>query len=486
MFWLYSMPVRRSGLRLLWAVWLACALALSSAARTQEVDAPSPQASSNPPAAAPDAGSGGIETVFPHTQTGRYWISGQVNIITQGHGAFSARYSGPHSLTNWGQSATTQVITLYTGYQLTPTTEVFANVESATGNGIGHGNGLAGFSNLDSVRAVQGVALSTAPYLARLMLRQIVPLGGDRQDAERDEFHLAASLPARRLEFRVGKMSAADYFDVNSYGADSHLQFMNWTVDNNGAFDYAANTRGYTDGAIVEYDDHWFAARFAAMLMPKVANGVNLDANLSRSRELNLELEARGNRIAGKPGVVRLLGYVNQGVLGSYRQAVDAFLGNQTTAPNIIATREQGRHRFGFGLNAEQQIAGGVSLFGRLGWSDGHNEAFCYTEVDRTAEIGAFSMGSRWHRRSDRAGVAFVANGIVPLHRQYLALGGMGFLLGDGALTYGSERIFEGFYTAHLWRGFFASYDFQHVNNPGYNQDRGPVAISSVRFHTDF
>jgi len=134
----------------------------------------------------------------------------------------------------------------------------------------------------------------------------------------------------------------------------------------------------------------------------------------------------------------------------------------------------------------EQELKGNVGVFGRLGWSDGHNETFCYTEIDRTVQVGGLAMGSSWRRKNDRAGLAFVMNGIVPAHQQYLALGGLGFLLGDGALTYGREKIVEAFYTAHLWRGFFMSYDFQHANNPGYNQARGPVAVSAFRFHTDF
>ena len=426
------------------------------------------------------------ETVFPHTESGRYWISGQSNVILQGHGTFPARYSGPNSLTNWGQSATTHVLTLYTGYQLTHTTEIFADLEDATGNGIGNANGLAGYVNLDSVRLVQGLPLSKGPYLARFMLRQIIPLGGERVDADRDELHLATSLPARRIELRVGKFDLADFFDVNTYGSDSHLQFLNWTVDNNGAYDYAANTRGYTDGAIVEYDDHWWTVRFAEALMPKIANGIFLDADVARARAENLEFEARGNRIAHRPGTVRLLSYLNHADMGNYSQANAEFLAGKTSTPDIVATREQGRHRYGFGLNFEQEIVPKVSVFGRLGWSDGHNESFCYTEDDRAAEGGVFVEGHLWRRAGDRVGAAFVANGIVAAHQQYLALGGLGFLLGDGALTYGQEKIVEGFYTAHLWRGFFASYDFQYINDPGYNQARGPVAVSGARFHVDF
>lgn len=220
--------------------------------------------------------------------------------------------------------------------------------------------------------------------------------------------------------------------------------------------------------------------------MPKIANGIYLDADVARSRSENLEFEARGNRIAHRSGVVRLLGYLNHADMGSYREAIAEFLDGETPTPDITATRVEGRHRYGFGLNFEQEMTPQVSVFGRLGWSDGHNETFCYTEDDRTVELGAFAAGRSWRRPSDRAGAAFAVNGIVASHQRYLALGGLGFLLGDGGLTYAPEKVFEGFYTAHLWRGFFVSYDFQHINDPGYNQARGPVAISAIRFHTDF
>jgi high affinity Mn2+ porin len=440
---------------------------------------PKSNAAEQPSAASPD-------TVLPHSESSRYWVSGQVNIILQAHAGFPEQYSGPNSFTNWAQSATTHVLTLYTGYQLTHTTEVFADMEYATGNGLGNANGLAGYVNLDSVRLVQGVPLSTMPYLARLMVRQIVPLSKEQVPENRDPLHLATSVPARRLEFRVGKFDLVDFFDVNTWGSDSHLQFMNWTVDNNGAYDYAADTRGYTDGALVEYDDHWFTARFATALMPKIANGPNLEANLALARAQNLEFEARGNVIAHRAGVVRFLSYLNQANMGNYEQAIHEFLDHTTLTPDIIATRQQGRRRYGFGLNVEQAVSTDAGVFGRLGWSDGRNESFCYTEDDRTAEVGAFSMGRIWHRPADRVGAAFVANGIVAAHQQYLALGGLGFLLGDGALTYAHEKIVESFYTTHLWRGFFVSADYQHVNDPGYNQARGPVSVWAGRFHADF
>jgi len=474
--------------RLHFCALLVCLLA-PQISRAQE---PTPDKSNTQPAVqevsptTEDSDSSDVLTVFPHSDTAPFWFSGQANVVLQWHPTFRAKYTGRNSLTPAAQSATTHILTFYAGYELTQTTEVFLNVEYATGGGIGTALGLAGYTNLDSVRTVSGVALSKAPYLARAMIRQIIPLTDERVKAERDALHLATSLPARRLEFRMGKLDVVDFFDLNSYGSDSHLQFLNWTVDNNGAYDYAANTRGYTDGALVEYDDHWFTVRFGEALMPKAANDIHLDADLARARAENLEFEFRGSILPHRTGVVRLLSYLNHANMGNYEEAIRDFKDGETSVPNIIFTRHQGRHKYGFGLNFEQDITSQVGVFGRLGWSDGHNESFAYTEVDRTLLLGAFARGSQWHRRNDRVGVAFVANGIVAAHQQYLALGGVGFLLGDGGLTYGPEKIVEGFYTAHLWRGFFVSADIQHINNPGYNMARGPVTVLGGRFHVDF
>jgi high affinity Mn2+ porin len=483
--------VAKLGLQLM-CLLLACLSAASNCwAQSAQPDPQQPTPQTQQPAdqeaPAPANADSDTLTMFPHSESSRYWISGQANVILQWHPTYRAQYTGANSLTPGAQSATTHVLTLYTGYELTHTTEVFADMEDATGGGIGSALGLAGYTNLDSVRLVEGLPLSKAPYLARLILRQIIPLTDERVEAERDELHLATSLPARRIEFRVGKFDLVDFFDLNSFGSDSHLQFLNWAMDNDGAYDYAANTRGYTDGAIVEYDDHWFSARFGEALMPKVANGINLDADIARARAENFELEARSSLIAHRAGVVRLLSYLNHADMGSYREAVAAYyLDGETSRPNIVATRRQGRHKYGFDLNFEQEVISNVSVFGRLGWSDGHNESFAYTEDDRTLELGGFSKGNAWRRRNDRAGVAFVADGIVAAHQRYLALGGLGFVLGDGGLTYGPEKIFESFYTAHVWRGIFVSGDLQHINNPGYNMVRGPVTVGGLRLHVDF
>src|SRR6202522_906400 len=263
--------------------------------------------------------SGDVLTLFPHSDTAPFWISGQANVIFQWHPSFPAKYSGPNSFHSEAENATSKVYKLYLGYELMHTTAVFMDVESAGGHGLSAAFGLAGFTNLDVVRNPE---LGLVPYLARAMVRQIIPLIDDRVSAERGPFGLATSLPARRLEVRIGKFGLVDFFYANSWGTESRRQLLNWTVDNNGAYDYAANTRGYTDGAILEYDDHWFSARFGEALMPKVANGIHLDADIARARASNLELEARGNLFFHSAGVVRFLSYVNTANMGNYREAI--------------------------------------------------------------------------------------------------------------------------------------------------------------------
>jgi high affinity Mn2+ porin len=422
-------------------------------------------------------------TILPHSESSRFWISGQTNIILQWHPGFPAKYTGINSLQPAGENATSQVLTLFTGLELTHTTEVLADVEMAAGRGLSSVLGVAGFPNLDVVRNPQ---LSKAPYLARFMLHQVIPLGSEMAASERGPLGLVTLLPQRRLEFRIGKFSQVDFFDLNSAGSDSHLQFMNWAVANNGAYDYAANTRGYTWGAMVEYHDRRWALRFAEALMPKVANGIQLDADLSRAHSENIEAEFRGNFLPGRAGAVRLLSYVNHANMGNYHQAVDAFLAGQTVVPDITAHPPQTTIKYGFGVNFEQGLTSWLTGFCRWGWNEGRHESFAYTEVDQTILFGAGANGKPWRRKLDRAGVAFVSNGISGDHQRYLALGGLGFLLGDGALTYRREEIVELYYTVHLWRGVFASFDLQHITNPGYNRERGPVLVPGVRLHLEF
>jgi high affinity Mn2+ porin len=422
-------------------------------------------------------------TIFPHPETDRWRVSGQADWISQWHPAFHSPYQGRNSLTPEAQDATSRLLTLFTGLRLTSTTELLCDVQEAGGHGIGEALGLAGATNLDVVR---NPSLSKAPYIARLMWHQIIPLSREKAVSERAHYSLFSTLPVRRLEVRFGKYSIADFFDLNTYGSDAGFQFMNWTVDNNGAYDYAADTRGFTYAAMLEYHDRRWALRFAEALMPKVANGIHLDAELSRARAENMELELHGTVLRHQEGVVRFLTFVNHANMGSYAAAIDNFLNGVTPRPEITNHPLQTTIKYGFGLNFEQPLNDWLGVFGRWGWNEGKHESYAYTEVDQTAQVGLGSSGKRWHRRFDRAGVVFVSNGISKDHQEYLALGGSGFLLGDGRLTYGRENILETYYTFHLWRGIYPAFGIQHIINPGYNQDRGPVVVPTLRLHLEF
>jgi high affinity Mn2+ porin len=461
----------------------------SDLANVSDISAPQqdPQQSSGtgqPPTGSSDADIG-VPAMFPHFKNDRIWLSGQANFISQWHPAFHSPYSGKNSLSAEAQDATSRVLTLYTGLRLTSTSELLCDIQETGGHGVGEALGLAGFLNLDVVR---NPTLGKAPYVARLMWHQIIPIGHERiPNDQRGPYSLFSELPERRIEIRFGKLSLADFFDLNTYGTDSNLQFMNWTTDNNGAFDYAADTRGFTFAAMVEYHHNKHVVlRFAEALMPKVANGIHLDADLGRARAENIELELRRNTVRNQEGVLRLLTFVNHANMGDYRTAVDNFLAGLTPTPEITAHPLTTSIKYGFGANFEQPLSDWFGVFGRWGWNEGEHESYAYTEVDSTAEIGAFAKGSRWGRKYDRVGLAYVSNGISRDHQEYLALGGLGFLLGDGRLNYGREDIAEAFYTLHVWRGLYPALGFQYVDHPGYNKDRGPVVAPALRLHFEF
>jgi high affinity Mn2+ porin len=453
-------------------VWLF--LAVLTAAAWAQADS---SASAEQEIAAP------LDTFFAHSNTTKWWISGQANFIFQARGAFYAQYSGTNSFSNERETALSRVMTLFTGYEFTPRTALYFNEEEAGGGGLSNALGIAGFVNLDVVR---NPTISQLPYVARLMVQQIIPLSKEKIESERTPLSLQREMPVRSLSIRFGKFAMADFFDNNVGGTDSHYQFMNWTADNNGAWDYAADTRGYTVGLMFDYEDRNWGIRFAEALMPKVANGPNLDANIARARAENIELELRPTLFKDRHTTLRLLNYVNHGNMGDYSQAVRLYLDHVTPTPDVSATAVQGTIKYGFGINLEQELGNDLFAFARWGWADGKKESFCYTEVESTIEAGIYARGSRWGRSLDRLGAVFISNGISAAHQSYLANGGLGFLLGDGGLTYGRETIQEAFYDTHIWRGAFVSIDLQHVNNPGYNQVRGPVTVPGVRLHLEF
>jgi hypothetical protein len=469
---------------------LALVVLLGVSVVAQQPVSTSPQISKDAPQASPSAApdppdppaNDDTVSMLPHIKDTRFWLSGQANFIFQTHPDFRALYSGTHSLSPNYEKGTSRVITFYSGVRLNNSLEFLVDLEEAGGSALSQGFGLAGNTDLDIVR---NPLLSKAPYLGRGMIHKVFAFSKDKVENQRNAFSLFEELPRRRLELRFGKFSMPDFFDLNSVGSDTKFQFINWTTDNNGAYDYAADTRGYTVGLTADYEDRNWGFRFGEALMPKIANGIDLVWKPWQAHAENFEYELRHGVIPRKSGVVRLLAYTNYANMGIYREQVIQ-AADQGTMPDITAHPWHITRKFGFGINIEQNLTRYLTAFARFGWDNGKTESFAYTEVDQTLAEGIGANGSWWHRKQDRAGIAFVSNAIKKDHQNYLAAGGLGFLLGDGHLNNGRENIFEAYYTAHVWRGIYVAPGVQHINNPGYNRDRGPVVVPSFRAHVEF
>lgn len=405
-------------------------------------------------------------------------MSAQANSILQTQPGFHSPYAGDNSFLPSDHAQISFVGTLFAGYEVTPLTAIVVTGESAAGGGLSTALGIAGFTNLDVVR---NPTLGSAPYVGRAFIDQIIPLGGDTIAVERTPLAILRKRARRRIEIRAGRTATADYFDVNTIGSDSHFQFMNWSVDNNGAYDYAADTRGYTWGGVIEYAAPLWALRYGMMLMPTTANGSVFDTDLAHARGENLELELH-EHIAGHPGIIRLLAFWNHAKMGRYDDANTPVRQHILDVADIIPTRLAGRVKYGFGVNLEQELTEKLHVFARLGWNEGQYESFAYTEIDNTVLAG-FDL--RLRGGADKLGVAAVTNGLSRAHKEYLQLGGKGFILGDGQLHYGREDILEAYYTARAYRGVFPALDVQVIAHPGYNTDRGPVVVGSMRLHVE-
>jgi high affinity Mn2+ porin len=424
------------------------------------------------------------DTIFSHSSTAPYWISGQLNSIFQWHPRFPAAYNGPNSFEHASEQADSVVLTLYTGLQLSRYTEALVDVESAGGSGLSQGLGLGGFTNIDVVR---NPSLDMTPYFARAELHQVIPLSPDAETVDRTPLSLLTQLPTRRIDLYLGKFSIVDFFDNNNVASDSHMQFMNWAVVNTAAYDYAADTRGYTWGGVIALTDDWWTCRFAEALLSKRPNGLILQKNLQDAHSENFELELRPRLVPARLSAIHLLGFTNYANMGDYHQAIAQFLRGATPTPEIDAHPQQVALKYGFAINAEQEFTGSIRGFIRAGWNEGQHESWNYTEVDQTVAFGGDLRGNWWDRPRDTFGVAFVGNGLSRNHREYLARGGLGFVLGDGRLTYGPEKIMECYYNfpVPLYHGLFSALDVQYIDNPGYNRARGPVTVLGARLHLE-
>lgn len=406
----------------------------------------------------------------------------QATVIPQYHFNFPAAYTGMNSLQTSESVKTSFTNTYYIGRRLWRNAAVYFNPEIAGGEGLSKATGVAGFPNGETFRIG-----SAAPklYVARAYLEQKFAFGTATETLEDDQNQLRQHAPLRYLAVRIGKFSIADFFDDNNYSHDPRTDFLNWSLMSAGAWDYPANTRGYTNGLVLELHQPFWALRAAAVQVPVDANGQVLDKKIGKAFGTVIAAEKTFTINPNHTLIARVGGFYNKARMGSYLAAIDSGLLN-ATAPDVTKTRMYSRDKKGFYLNAEYSMRHG-GAFMRYSWNDGKNETWAFTEIDRSLSLGVSFKGTAWHRAGDKWGLAYVGNGLSPNHRDYLKLGGYGFIIGDGKLNYGTEHIVELFYSFQIPAlHIFITPDYQHVIHPAYNKDRGPVDIVALRLHFEF
>jgi len=418
--------------------------------------------------------------VAPPATAEQYSAHGQITWLPQGYPGFPAAYSGPLSLPPQAHVAENLVANAFLGLGLWKGAGIYVNPEIDEGFAVGNTSGIAGFPN-----AFGSKVGKSEPYERnqRYFLRQIIGLGGETEQVDPGPNQLAGAVDSNRLTFTVGKYSVVDIFDDNKYAHDPMNTFLNWTIVDMGTFDYAADSWGYTYGASAEWKQDWWTARAGVFQLSRIPNGQVIEPALFRQFQPVVEFEER-HAIIGQPGKLKFLFYASDGFMGSYNQAVAeaAALG---VAPDISTVRAR-RVKVGGGLNLEQQITPSIGLFARLSMATGQYETFEYTEVERSASGGVVFSGGLWGRDKDQIGVGGALNAISHAHANYLAAGGLGFILGDGALSYSGERILETYYKFGIACGVHVTADYQFVDNPGYNSVRGPVSLFALRLHAEF
>ena len=403
----------------------------------------------------------------------------QQTVITQDKPPFSALYSGKNSLLPQGETQSSITATFFGAARLWKGAEGYFNPELSGGSGLSKTLGVAGFPNGETFR-IGGDEPKI--YIARLYLKQTFEWGREKDTVEGDQNQLAGLKSKRFFSILVGKYGMADFFDGNTFSHDPRTQFMNWALMDNGAWDYPANTRGYVYGATAELGEPDWNLRFAFTMVPTTPNGAVWDTKIGRASTQSLEYERR-YIINNQKGTLRILTFLNNGKFGNYDLAV----AQNPSAPNIDSTQHYGRHKYGFGISADQYLTKDLGLFAKTSYNDGHTETWFFTEIDRSVSFGAVLKGTSWKRPEDVAGIAFIGNGISSEHRAYLAAGGYGFIIGDGHLDYAPELITELYYSVNAYqKKLFLSPDYQFIINPAYNKDRGPVNVLSIRAHVEF
>jgi high affinity Mn2+ porin len=449
----------------IFAVWMLPILSI--AANAQD---PSP---ADTDVSTSDAVSSGAEVESEHWNL--YY---QATSIGDYHGTFRSPYEGPLSLRDYPERDVSITTTLFFTVRLEQNTFLIFDPEIAGGKGF---SGVDGIANQPNGEIPRVATAEPKPYIARLLIQHDFGFGPEKEHQESDENQLAGDRPMTRYSIYAGRFTITDYFDDNNYSHDPRTQFMAWGVMYNGAWDYPADTRGYTWGIVQEFHTRNWSFRYGIAAEPQVANGATFDRRLFRDHGQVWEVERRyswRNRV----GALRVMAYDNRAQAGNYGQALK--LAAQTgTTPNVNLTDRVGALKYGTGISFDQAITSDLGMFTRLGWNDGKTQSFAFTAIDRLASGGISLKAARWHRKYDVVGTSFTAGGLSAVHREYLAAGGLDFLIGDGRLNYAPEYLWESFYSARIFPGFYTTFDVQHDTNPAYNHDRGPVMIYSIRLH---
>jgi len=404
----------------------------------------------------------------------RWSLHGQFTSVTQYHPDFHSPYAGPNSLAGESHDDQTNDLTLYAGLRLWPGGAFYLNPEVDQGYGLSDTLGLAGFSSGEAYKVG-----SSSPYarLHRAFFRQVFDLGGERQVLAPDANQLGGARTADNLTLSLGKLSVVDIFDTNQYAHDPRGDFLNWAVIDAGAFDYAADSWGYSYGAAAEWSRAWWTLRAGGFALSRQPNERELQRDFAQF-ELVAELEER-HTLYGRDGKLKLLGFLNRGRMADYAEALAA----GGAAPDVSQVRRY-RSRPGLALNLEQALAPDLGAFLRASLNDGGKEAYEFTEINRSVSAGLSLNGGRWSRPGDTVGLAVVVNGLSAPARAYLDAGGLGILIGDGRLPdYGLEKIAETYYSLQLLKPLALSVDYQYIDHPAYNRDRGPVSVFGLRLH---
>lgn len=416
------------------------------------------------------------EAAVPERWNARF----QATYIRQAKPAFSAAYSGANSLLPDAEKSYSFTSTAYLGLRLARDTELYFNPELVQGVPM---SGLVGLGGLSNSELQKTAGPSPTLYRARLFVRQTWGLGGERESVVSDQNQLAGGRDRNRVVLSAGNLAVSDVFDVNTYAHDARTQFMNWAFFTHGAYDFAADARGYSRGAALEFYQGDWVLRAGRFMQPREPNVLPLDPSLSRHYGDQVEVE-RSYVLSGQPGKVRVLLFRNRAVMGRFADALANAAGG---VPDTASVRQL-RDKRGWGVNLEQSLSDTAGVFARIGKSDGASEVFAFAEIDRSLSLGVSLKGARWGRDLDMFGLAYARNGLSGPHRDYLAAGGIGFFVGDGRLNYRPEAIVEGYYSFGLdvLQRTALSLGAQYIRNPAYNADRGPVRVFSVRLHTEF